>query len=276
VTNSDTAAKAAPIDIALAVGRSPKCLVEICLLGSFRLTRWGSPTLERVGTKSEALLAGLALAGDQGLPREVLLERLWPDGDSQLARQSLNSLLHALRALVRAQLGDAAPVLKVGGFYRLNLEAGVGVDVMRFDDLADTGDRHRRLGDESGAARLYARAVEIYRGDLSCLTDIHAVVERERLRSRYMELLARLGDYHFAEGDPTATLSHVLQVLKVDPCREDAHRLAMRSYVRLGQRAQALRQYRVCEIAVRGEFDTEPEPATTLLFEQVRLDPQSV
>jgi DNA-binding SARP family transcriptional activator len=91
-----------------------------------------------------------------------------------------------------------------------------------------------------------------------------------------MELLARLGDYHFAQGDPSTTLSHALQVLKADPCREDAHRLAMRCYVRLGQRAQALRQYRVCQTAVRGEFDTEPEPVTTLLFEQVRVDPQSV
>jgi DNA-binding SARP family transcriptional activator len=274
--NSDTAAKARPIDIALAAGRSSTCMVEICLLGSFRLTRWGSPSLARVGSKTETLLAGLALAGDNGLPREVLLERLWPESDPQLARQSLNSLVHALRRLVRVQLGDAVPVLNLGGFYRLNLEAGVGVDVMRFDELADTGDGHRRLGDESGAARFYARALEIYRGDLSCLTDIHAVVERERLRSRYMELLARLGDYHFARGDPSTTLSHALQVLKADPCREDAHRLAMRCYVRLGQRAQALRQYRVCQTAVRGEFDTEPERVTTLLFEQVRVDPQSV
>ena len=57
---------------------------------------------------------------------------------------------------------------------------------------------------------------------------------------------------------------------------EDAHRLAMLSYLKSGQRAQALRQYRLCERILRAEFDAEPEAATRLLFDQLRLDPSSI
>jgi hypothetical protein len=50
----------------------------------------------------------------------------------------------------------------------------------------------------------------------------------------------------------------------------------MRCCVRSGERAQALRQYRLCVDILRSEFDALPEPATVALFDQVRRDPGSV
>jgi DNA-binding SARP family transcriptional activator len=62
-------------------------------------------------------------------------------------------------------------------------------------------------------------------------------------------------------------------MLASDPCREDAHRLVMRCYVRLGERAQALRQYQLCKQILRAEYDVAPEDATTALYDRVRLEP---
>jgi DNA-binding SARP family transcriptional activator len=64
--------------------------------------------------------------------------------------------------------------------------------------------------------------------------------------------------------------------LSIDPCREDAHRVIMRTHLRRGERAQALRQYRLCEYVLRREFDTAPEPQTIALYERIRIDPTSV
>ena len=64
-----------------------------------------------------------------------------------------------------------------------------------------------------------------------------------------------------------------VRLLGVDPCREDAHRMTMRAYVRLGARAQALRQYNICRLVLAEEFDATPEPATEQLFQLVRTDP---
>jgi DNA-binding SARP family transcriptional activator len=71
-------------------------------------------------------------------------------------------------------------------------------------------------------------------------------------------------------------LEHAQCLLVHDPCREDAHRLAMRCYVRRGERAQAVQQYRLCEQILRAELDARPEHATMALFDQVRLNPDSV
>jgi DNA-binding SARP family transcriptional activator len=71
-------------------------------------------------------------------------------------------------------------------------------------------------------------------------------------------------------------LLHALDLLRHDPCREDAHRMAMRCYVRQGERAQALRQYRLCREVLAIEFEAAPEPATESLYELVRLDPARI
>ena len=138
-------------------------------------------------------------------------------------------------------------------------------------------DRRRRppgrSGDAPGALRSYRAAIELYVGDLALAALVDHVVERERLRARYLSLRARLADALFAVADYSGALDNALDLLAHDPCREDAHRMAMRSYVRLGQRAQALRQYTVCRSVLAREFDAPPEPLTEALFDLVRLGP---
>lgn len=105
---------------------------------------------------------------------------------------------------------------------------------------------------------------------------MHAAVERERLRVCYLSLLAQLADYHYDQREYAACLTYAQRLLSIEPCREDAHRLLMRCYVQRGERAQALRQYHLCVVILRTEFDATPEAATTALYEQVRLAPESI
>ena len=254
--------------------------VLICLLGDFRVLRAGRPLRGLGGEKAQNLLAILALRCEVRVPRDALLALLWPDSDAPLARQSLNSLVYCLHKHLGPALDGAAPIRCTDGCYRLNMEAGIGVDLACFAELVGEGDRQSRAGDVLGALRTYSRALELYRGDLWTGSwsgaDLRITMEREYLRASSLTLLARMADYAYAEHDYAACLDYAGRLLAADPCREDAHRLVMRCHVRLGARAQALRQYHVCVDLLRDEFDTTPEPATITLYEQVRLDPGSV
>jgi DNA-binding SARP family transcriptional activator len=250
--------------------------VVICLLGDFRLLKSSQPIAVRSGGKAEALLGLLGLRACQRVARDAILAALWPAGDPTLAGQSLNSLVYSLNRQLADAIGGAAAVQHADGYYRLNAEAGVMVDVADFESLVARGDRCARGGDLAGAVAQYRRAAGLYRGDLWSGSELAAVIERERLRARYLTLLAWLADYSYERGDYLTCLDVTRQLLASDPCREDAHRIAMRCYVRQGQRAQALRQYRLCANILRAEFDTAPEPATTALYDQIRLDPGSV
>jgi DNA-binding SARP family transcriptional activator len=254
----------------------PSDPVLICMFGSFRLLDRGVAVPVRSGGKTEALLSCLALRDGHRMPRARLLDTLWPETDEARASQSLTTLVHAVRRLLDGALAGAPPLLYEEGCYALNSRAGVAVDVTRFDALAAAGERSLRAGDPAGAVRAWRLAVDIYRGDVSTGVDVQAIIERERLRATYLALLARLADHHLQAGQHHEALQHARRLLQHDPCREDAHRLVMRCHVRLGERAQAMRQYHICCQILQREFGATPEPSTEVLFARVRSDPASV
>ena len=105
-----------------------------------------------------------------------------------------------------------------------------------------------------GEVRLPLPALEAGQPDRDALVDVQQVM--------------------LAAGDADFTADEVgrylWRLLARDSCREDAHRLVMRCYVKRGERAAALRHYQVCADLLRVEFDASPEPATVALFEQIR------
>src|SRR5689334_7512392 len=250
--------------------------ILICLLGNFLLLQAGQSVALHCGGKIEALLCRLGLQSGRRVPRAVLVNLLWPASDSAQATQSLNSLIYSFHKLIGGALGGATPVLHEDGYYRLNVEAGVGVDITCFDAWANTGDQQVRAGDLARAATSYRKSVQLYRGDLAVETDVGSVLERERLRARFLSLLAYLADAQYRAGEYGACLEQAWCLLGHDPCREDAHRVVMRCHVRRGERAAALRHYQVCAHILHTEFDAAPEPATTALFEQIRLRPSHI
>jgi DNA-binding SARP family transcriptional activator len=228
----------------------------------------------RPGGRTQSLLAALALGPrPTGIARDDLVEMLWPRGEIALSLQALRTLVYSLHRSLGDALGGQGPVIHVDGRYRLNADAGVVVDVDRFDSVVDAAEHLARTGAGDVAISRYRDAVQLYEGDLMIGSDIQHLLERERLRTRYMGARARLAEYHLARGEHAESLANALAILTHDPFREDAHRLAMRCYVRLGQRAQALRQFRLCRDLLAAEFEAAPERATEELYELVRLDP---
>jgi DNA-binding SARP family transcriptional activator len=250
--------------------------VLICLLGSFRVIKAGAEVQMRANGKTAALLSSLALGSRYRVSRQLLLRTLWPDSEETRAAHALQSMVHALRESLGDALAGAAPVVYAAGAYELNTDAGIGVDIAYFDTLARTTEQHLRAGDTAAAVRSSRCAFDIYRGDLCVIDDMRAILERERLRTLYLTLLSRLADAYFSQHDYRVALDYTRRLLTHDPCREDAHRLVMRCHVRLGERAQALRQYRTCSQILVAEFDARPEQLTEALYERVRLDPDSV
>src|SRR5712692_1763326 len=95
--------------------------IMVCLLGQFCLLKYGQPIVMRSGGKIKGLLASLALHQEYALPRDTLLTALWPNSDTALAGQSLNSLIHHLHRLLGDELGGAMPVTRSDDYYRLNV-----------------------------------------------------------------------------------------------------------------------------------------------------------
>lgn len=254
--------------------------VLICLLGSFRVIKAGAGVPMRTGGKAATLLASLALGDHYRVSRESLLSMLWPDSEQVRATHALHSMIHALRESLSDALVGAPPVVYTAGAYELNADAGVGVgvgvDITYFDTLARDAEQQLRIGNVGAAVRASLHALDLYQGDVCSIEDLRAIVERERLRALYLSLLGHLADHYLRQRDYGEALAYARRLLSHDPCREDAHRLVMRCHVRLGERAQALRQYQTCRQILAAEFAARPEPLTDALYERLRLDPDNI
>lgn len=251
--------------------------LAIYMLGGFRLLSQGRPIPIAPGSKLEVLLTILALrSGGSCISRDTLLTTLWPNQNSKLAGQSLNSLIYNLRKQLEPELEDTSPILCSDGCYRLNYEHGICNDVFSFDALVRAGNREWHDSNLELAVSSYIAALTFYRGDLCGGSDWYTTIERERLRISHLMVLARVADYHYDLSNYEMALHFGQRMLISDPCREDAHRIIMRCHLRLGQRAEALRQYQFCAQVLRAEFDACPEAATETLYTQLRLHPESI
>jgi DNA-binding SARP family transcriptional activator len=243
--------------------------LTVCLLNFLHIEAAGQ-VLPSCGPKADALLALLGLRREGRATRGAILATLWPDCDESLAAQSLNSLNCNLKKTLGPYIDGQHPIIAEDGTYRLNSEAGVTTDIAHFDALADRAERAQRSGDIPASRDACEQALAVYRGNLHTRESNDALMQFERLRTRHLSLLAWAAAWHADRTQWCDASQLAYRMLAEDECREDAHRILMRALSAQGQRTQALRQYQLCGELLRKAFDAPPEPATTLLFEQLR------
>ncbi len=240
--------------------------LTVMLLGGFEARLASGSTLNLPTKKAQALLAYLAVRPGQSHPRDKLAALLWGEKSDDQARGGLR---HALAALRRA-LGDAdPPSLRIEGqTVAVNLLA-VEVDVVTFERLI-----------AEGTPQALEQAAELYRGDLLLGFTLNEpffeewlVAERERLREKALEALARLLAHQSKAAGTERAIQTAVRLLGLDPLQEAVHRTLMRLYARQARRGAALKQYQVCVGVLRRELGTEPEAETRQLYQELLRRP---
>jgi non-specific serine/threonine protein kinase len=227
--------------------------------------RWGS-------TKARELLLFL-LCHPTGCTREQVGAALWPDASSAKLRNSFHVTLHRLRKA----LGHAEWVALAGERYLVAPELAVELDAAVFE--RETRAALREIARASAArapateaiARLEA-ALARYGGDFLATEsagDWH-LEQRERLQRLYADGALVLGQHRLARGDHAGALEAFRQVIERDELHEEAYRGLMTAHARLGERAQALRLYQRLAALLERELETDPDDATTELFERIQ------
>ena len=228
-------------------------------------------TLGRNG-KALTILKYLLANRSRPVSQDYLMGWLWPHSNLKKARWSLNSAIHTLRKL----LSECPPsgsanyyyVVLEEGYYRLCSEVQVLTDVDEFDACYEEGRRMHAQGRLEQASLEYEKAIELYRGEylLEDLYEDWTMVERERLSNAYIDMLGRLALYYYETEHYQHSIRACYRILEKDHCHEESYRLLMRSYLHLGLRGRALRQYRLCERILSQEYGTAPSPETQNLY----------
>lgn len=210
-----------------------------------RLHFLGVPLIERDGrpvelpAKAVALLAYLASA-DGAVPRERALGLLWAESAEDAARKNLRNTLW----IIRRELGEGV-VLTEGD--RLALANEVWTDVA-FPEAAPELYRGPFL---DGLALHEAPEFELW-----------VTMERERLAQNFLRVTTAALRTYRARGAWHEVLAAARRGLAQDTLHEPFYRALMEAHARLGERAEALRQYDVLRGLLERELGVEPLPET--------------
>lgn len=222
--------------------------------------------------KGKAIFKYLVAHRARPVAKEVLMDVFWPDAGPDAARNNLNVAIYGLRkALTRANPGFAF-VLFAQGCYSFNPGLRLWIDAEAFVCLLEQAQALERQGDHAGAMARYRVALATYQGPLLAEDRYQTwlLPYRRNLRQRYVELLNRLAERTFGDGDFESCAAFAAKLIEADPCDEPAHRLLMRCYGRMGHSHLALRQYHFCVDALARELSLIPSVQTVALFQQIR------
>lgn len=247
-------------------------LLSVTSLGRFLVTRDGTALPSCKARKSIAIFRYLLLQRNRSAHKDELIDLFWPDSQPREATHSLHVAISGLRRYLDPAHGSY--LLLDAGLYQLDEDAPIVDDCAHFTQLIETAEQHWRAGNADDARQSYAEAIACYQGDyyLDDRDLLWAVAEQERLLTRYLAALDRLGRIQIAQSRPEAAVECFQRLLERDSYREDAHCRLMLCYQQLGRRGEALRQYQVCAAILAQDLGLEPMPETQALYHRILGD----
>ncbi len=262
---------APPLPEPVAETAPPK--LSLRLLGPFEARVGEMPIATWPGRKARLLLAYLALERGRMVPKDVLIELFWPGARADRGANNLSIAIYQIRSSLAAISAEAAHAITVRqGLYGVD-PSRVEVDLWALQAGLDQA-RHALLEqkDKPTVQALLHAAVNLCRGELMANDPYEDWIAEPRrtLNVAWHQALVWLATDASIQEDWLAVLDFAGQILQRDGCDEAAHRMLINAHLRLGNRSQALQQYRVCVETLRNELGVRPAPETLSLAERLR------
>lgn len=216
------------------------------------------------------MLKALITFGGSEVNENQLIDALWYDADGDVAHKSFATTLHRLRKLIG---NDKVIQLQEG---RVTLDHRYcWVDVWAFERILGQVDAAwKEVISEKDMAqiiRLSEKAIEMYKGTfLAGETDQPWTISfRERLRSKFLRNVGKVGFYWEHVGDLNKAINCYLKGLEVDDLAEEFYQRLMICYQRLGRRAEALATYNRCRHTLSAVLGVEPSRETEVIYKSL-------
>jgi DNA-binding SARP family transcriptional activator len=213
--------------------------VEFRVLGPLEVCRDGEQ-LVLGGPKQRALLAILLLHANEVVPRGRLLADVWGER-APGSEHSLDVHISRLRKTLNSG-GEGNVLIRRSGGYLLCVETG-SLDLVRFEQRAEAGERALAEGRPAEAAKLLNEGLGLWRGEpLGELSDeAFARAESGRLRGRWLAALEARMDADLALGREAQVAGELESLVDANPFRERFRAQLMLALYRAGRQGEARR-----------------------------------
>lgn len=238
--------------------------LRLLVLGPLLVARDGAVVIEGGwrSRRARRLLNVLLAHRLRPVPREVVMEALWPGADPRKAAVNLRQTVFQLRGIIEPEGADEPRhVLTTGAeTVRLALGPGGGWDLGEFQAGLAEAAAARRSGDAATELSALEGALELWRGPLLADTPYDPAVEElgAAVRHRYLRALERALDLLAGHGRFDAVVDLARRGLETDPLQEEFARHLLKGLLASGHRVDVRREYAAFASRMVKELDLLP------------------
>ena len=250
--------------------------IRVETLGQFNILCGGKLLDSRIfeGARPLLLLKSIVLHGSRDIPKEILIDDLWPKADSAAGEKNFKINFHRLRKAMEPE------VKKEFGYSYIIQKAGlvsldpvlVTLDVDEFLVLSIRAADNEKNNDLETALELYEKAAALYKGDYFAEEPYLEWISRKRdlLRVKYIEVLENKARLHEELDQIQKAVETWQRILTADPYSETAYQNLMILYADSGQKNKAREAFEECLQVFRNELGTEPDKETFNIYDKIK------
>ncbi len=261
--------------------RDKQHYLEIFTLGKFQVVRNGHMPLEKRhwgGNRTRLLLKSIVVHGLKEIPKDIIIEDLWPESSPESALQNFKVTLHRLRKCLEPDLkrhGRSAFIHLSGNLISLDTDRCY-VDVQEFLQYCKDIRRAALTKETQTIVELGRRVMDLYRGDFLPEDPYASWTEMKRLaiKDEYLTVLMVMADIYRDQGQIEAAIQCCRLAIAADICLENATGKLMQIYVDQERRNDAISLYQRFQSALRNDLGVDPDPAITALYHRIRRESQ--
>lgn len=224
--------------------------LQIRCFGLFRMGWEGREPIKWRIEKAGELFAFLLQNHNRNIPRDELLERLWPEDDPDRSIKQLYNAIYYIRKALEGY-GIGRDLVSIDSNYNLKL-GPVDWDVERFRELfmKEPADRLESLEEME---TLYTG--DYLEGEFYPWSDF----ERERLSKLYEQGVIELSKKYIQEKKYDHAENILLKAYDKNPYSEDISELLLKLYKEAGNKVNAVRHFNAYSALLRKELGIKPD-----------------
>jgi DNA-binding SARP family transcriptional activator len=249
--------------------------MQVQLLGDFRLVRDGRPIPDSDWPRpvTRRLAQYFALHRGVALPRDQILDDLWPDLPPDKGWSNFRTVYSQLRRVVEPYMRpkvESRYFSLEGERYLFDPGGYVTVDAVEFETavrgaIAVADQPLPALPDD------LLTQLENYRPLLTELAyEEWLIAPRERLETTYLEGCLYVARGQLSYGRPAEAVVWARRAIARAPWLEEGYRTLMRAYARQDQRSLALKTYEEAVHALQDELNAAPSAMTQWLLTRLQ------
>jgi DNA-binding SARP family transcriptional activator len=261
--------------------REPLPPLDIVSLGRFRVTAGGRRVVFH-RKRSRYLFQLLLTAHPGALHEEVIMERLWPDGDPIKSRANLQTCVTDLRRALdpHYEPRGASYVIYDEQQYRLELPRESRFDAIAFLESVERFLAERDEAEAMGSSHLdeLRQTLDGFGGEFlpEQRYESFAIEFRERLHQRFLDAALFGAEHLVHRGEHRAAAELIERGLELDPLWAEGIELLMLARARGGELFRALRTYREYERRLADELGLPPDRDLARFFERLSREHATV